>query len=199
MAPQGLRRPAQPARQTRDCSLQRSTPLRCRPQRLEPFSLLYQRRSRWQRPCPSYGASKRYRSKCQACNGYRPRNNQPRERKSLAGREKDGKGKGSPCEMHSYLGRPAKHEWAECSESPANQKKPAAKCAEAYYAHDERHPVSDAASLSKHHTVLASDKSSKRYSSRSDHFDDEDNNLPSPSRPCLASKPSAMYYLLKGS
>ena len=40
--------------------------------------------------------------------------------------KKDGKGKGSPCEMHSYSGRPAKHEWAECSESPANQKKSAA-------------------------------------------------------------------------
>ena len=77
--------------------------------------------------------------------------------------------------MHSYSGRPAKHEWAECSESPANQKKPAAKRAEAYYAHDERHPASDAASLSKHRTALASDKSSKGYSCRSDHSDDEDN------------------------
>ena len=77
--------------------------------------------------------------------------------------------------MHSYSGRPAKHEWAECSESPANQKKPAAKRAEAYYAHDKRHPASDAASLSEHRTVLASNKSSKGYSSRLDHSDDEDN------------------------
>ena len=77
--------------------------------------------------------------------------------------------------MHSYSGRPAKHEWAECSESPANQKKPAAKRAEAYYAHDKRHPASDAASLSEHRTALAGDKSSKGYSSRSDHSDDEDN------------------------
>ena len=78
--------------------------------------------------------SKRYRSERPARDGYRPRDNQPRERKSSAGRKKDGKGKGSPCEMHSYSGRPAKHEWAECSESPANQKKLAAKRAEAYYA-----------------------------------------------------------------
>ncbi len=93
----------------------------------------------------------------------------------MAGREKDGKGKGSPCEMHSYLGRPAKHEWAECSESPVNQKKLAAKRAEPYYAHDKHHPASDAASLSKHRTALASDKSSKGYSSCSDHSDDKDN------------------------
>ncbi len=67
--------------------------------------------------------SKRYRSECPARDGYRPRDNQ-----------KDGKGEGSPCKMHSYSGRPAKQEWAECSESPANQKKLAAKRAEAYYA-----------------------------------------------------------------
>ena len=77
--------------------------------------------------------------------------------------------------MHSYSGRPAKHEWAECSESPANQKEPAAKRAEAYYAHDKRHPASDAASLSEHRTALASNKSSIGYSSRSDHSNNEDN------------------------
>jgi hypothetical protein len=77
--------------------------------------------------------------------------------------------------MHSYSGRPAKHEWAECSESPANQKKPAVKRAEAYYAHDKRHPASDVASLSEHRTALAGNKSSKGYSSRSDHSDDKDN------------------------
>ena len=77
--------------------------------------------------------------------------------------------------MDSYSGRPAKHEWAKCSESPANQKKPAANRAEAYYAHDKSHHVSDATSLSEHHTALASDKSSKGYSSRSDHSNNEDN------------------------
>ena len=41
--------------------------------------------------------------------------------------------------------------------------------------HDKRHPASDAASLSEHRTVLASNKSSKGYSSRLDHSDDEDN------------------------
>ena len=54
--------------------------------------------------------TKRYHSERPARDGYRPRNNQPRERKSLAGRKKDGKGKGSLCKMHSYSGRPAKHE-----------------------------------------------------------------------------------------
>jgi len=43
------------------------------------------------------------------------------------------------------------------------------------YAHNKRHPVSDAASLSEHRTALAGDKSSKGYSSLSDHSDDEDN------------------------
>ena len=41
--------------------------------------------------------------------------------------------------------------------------------------HNKRHPASDVASLSKHRTVLAGDKSSKGYSSCSDHSDDEDN------------------------
>ena len=41
--------------------------------------------------------------------------------------------------------------------------------------HDKHHPASDVASLSKHRTVLADDKSSKGYSSCSDHSDDEDN------------------------
>ncbi len=123
----------------------------------------------------SYGALKRYRSERPACNWYCPHDNQPRERKSLAGRQQDSRGKGSPCELHSYSGRPAKHEWAECSESPANQKKPTAKRAEAYYTHDKRHPASDAASLSKHRTALASDNSSKGYSSCLDHSNDEDN------------------------
>ena len=77
--------------------------------------------------------------------------------------------------MHGYSGRPAKHEWAECLESLANQKKLAAKHAEAYYAHDKRHPVSDAASLSEHRMALVSNKSSKGYSSCSDHSDDKDN------------------------
>ena len=94
----------------------------------------------------------------------------------MAGREKDGKGKFTLCEMHSSPGRPAKHGWAECSENPANQKKPAAKRPVAYYAHDERRPASDAASLSNHRTAPASDGSSNEYGdSRSEYSDDEDN------------------------
>ena len=41
--------------------------------------------------------------------------------------------------------------------------------------HDKHHPASDVASLSEHHTALAGDKSSKGYSSRLDHSDNEDN------------------------
>jgi hypothetical protein len=41
--------------------------------------------------------------------------------------------------------------------------------------HDKRHPASDVASLSEHRTALAGDKSSKGYSNRSDHCDDEHN------------------------
>jgi hypothetical protein len=125
---------------------------------------------------PSYGVSKRYRGDRPVRNGYCPRDNQPQERKPSAGHEKDGKGKFTPCEMHSSPGRPAKHGWAECLENSANQKKPAAKRPEAYYTHDERHPASDAASLSNHRTALASDRSSDEYNdSRSDYSDDEDN------------------------
>jgi hypothetical protein len=93
----------------------------------------------------------------------------------LAGHNNDGKSKGTPCKMHSYPGCPAKHEWAECSENPANQKKPGAKRTEAYYAHNERCPASDAASLSDHRTALVSNSHSKRYSSHSVYSDKEDN------------------------
>ena len=93
----------------------------------------------------------------------------------MAGREKDGKGKATPCKMHSYLGRPAKHSWAECSENLANQKKPTAKRAEAYYAHDMHCPASNATSLSNHHTALMRNKSNNEYSSCLDYSDNEDN------------------------
>ena len=77
--------------------------------------------------------------------------------------------------MHSYPGRPAKHEWAECLENPANQKKSTAKRAEAYYAHDERFPASDAASLSNHRKAMASGSNSEGYSSRSGYSGNDDN------------------------
>ena len=78
--------------------------------------------------------------------------------------------------MHSSPGRPAKHSWAECSENPANQKKPAAKRPKAYYAHDERCPASDAASLSNHCAALASNRSSNKHNgSCLDYSDNEDN------------------------
>jgi hypothetical protein len=93
----------------------------------------------------------------------------------LAGRKKDSKGKGTPCKMHNYPGCLAKHEWAEYLENLASQKKPAVKRAEAYYAHNESRPASDAASLSNHRTVLMSNKSSKGYSSCLDYSDNEDN------------------------
>ena len=78
--------------------------------------------------------------------------------------------------MHSYPGRPAKHGWADYSENPANQKNPAAKRAEAYNAHDERRPESDATSISNHRTALASSKYSNEYNnSCSDYSDGKDN------------------------
>jgi hypothetical protein len=76
--------------------------------------------------------------------------------------------------MHSYLGRSAKHGWAECSENPANQNKPAVKHAEAYYAHDKCRPASNAVSLRNHRKVWARDKSSDEYNRHSDYSDDED-------------------------
>ena len=77
--------------------------------------------------------------------------------------------------MHSYPGCPGKHSWTKCLENPANQKKPAAKHVEAYYAHDERRSASNAASLSDHCRVRAGTKSGNKYDSRSDYSDDEDN------------------------
>ncbi len=69
-----------------------------------------------------------------------------------------------------------KHGWAECSENPTNQKKAAAKRPVAYYAHNERRPASDAASLSDHRTAPASDGSSDKYGdSCSEYSNDEDN------------------------
>ncbi len=95
--------------------------------------------------------------------------------------------------MHSYSGRPAKHSWAECSENPANQKKPAAKHAEAYYAHDERCPASNAACLRDHRTVPAINKSSNEYSSRSVYSNDEDNFAVAISTaPCKQAKSKAL-------
>ena len=73
-----------------------------------------------------------------------------------------------------YPGRPAKHGWAECLENPANQKKPAAKRPEAYHAHDNCCPASDAVSLTDHRTALAS-QSDGYNDSRSDYSDDKDN------------------------
>ena len=72
-------------------------------------------------------------------------------------------------------GRPAKHSWAKCLKYPVNQKKPAAKCAKAYYSHDECHPASNVASFSNHRTALESEKSSNEYSSRWDYSNDKDN------------------------
>jgi hypothetical protein len=75
--------------------------------------------------------------------------------------------------MHSYPDCPAKHTLAECSENPANQKKPA-KQVEAYYAHDACCLANDAKSYSNHLTAPASDskESSRRleYSNNKDNF-----------------------------
>ena len=113
----------------------------------------------------------------------------------MAGRKNNGKGKATKCEMHSYLGRPGKRSWAECSENPANQKKPAAKRAEAYYAHNKRCPASNATSLSNHRMALASDKSSNEYSSCSDYSDNKDNFVVAISTaPCMRAKRKALPF-----
>ena len=75
-------------------------------------------------------------------------NNQPFDRKSASAGQAKGNG-GTPCALHSYPDRPAKHAWADCSENPANQKKPVKKEL-AYYAHDNRRPASDGSSDNKY-------------------------------------------------
>ena len=62
---------------------------------------------------------------------------------------------------NAWRARPIKRSWQRCVRK--------------HTMHDKRHPASDVASLSEHRTALAGDKSSKGYSSRSDHSDDEDN------------------------
>jgi len=97
----------------------------------------------------------------------RDRNNQPFDRKSAsAGRAKSNGG--TPCTLHSYPDHPAKHAWADCSENPANQKKPVKKEL-AYYAHDNRRPASDGPSNDDYRTDAASkseDSSRRSVSSR---------------------------------
>jgi hypothetical protein len=52
----------------------------------------------------------------------RDHNNQPSDRKlALAGQAKGNSG--TPCALHNYPDRPAKHAWADCLENLANQKK----------------------------------------------------------------------------
>ena len=83
-----------------------------------------------------------------------------------AGRAK-GNG-GTPCALHSYPDRPAKHAWADCSENPANQKKPVKKEL-VYYAHDNRRPASNGPSDDEYRTDAASeikDSSRRSVSSR---------------------------------
>ena len=58
--------------------------------------------------------------------------------------------------LHSFPDRPTKHTWAECSEIPANQKKPA-KREQAYHPHDTRCPASDEPSNDDYHTDAASE------------------------------------------
>jgi hypothetical protein len=70
--------------------------------------------------------------------------------------------------LHSYPDRPAKHAWADCSDNPANQKKPVKKEL-AYYAHDNRRPASDGPSDDDYRTDAASeseDSSRRSVSSR---------------------------------
>jgi len=139
---------------------------------------------------PSYGASKRYRSERQARNGYRPRDNQPRERKSSAGREKDGKGKGSPCEMHSYSGsgRPAKHEIRPRPIKRSRQR-------------SVRKHTMLTTSITLRVTPEASASTARRWRATNPAkgtvvariTPTTKTILPSPSRPRLASEPSAMY------
>ena len=63
---------------------------------------------------------------------------------------------GTPCALHSSSDRPAKHTWAECSENPANEKK-SVKKEQAYYAHDNCRPASDASDDDEYRTEVASD------------------------------------------
>jgi len=73
--------------------------------------------------CSSRGPSKQARDKrCSEREKNRDRNNQPSDRKlALAGQAKGNSG--TPCALHSYPDRLAKHAWADCSENLANQKK----------------------------------------------------------------------------
>ena len=86
----------------------------------------------------------------------RGRNNQPISRRSASAGRMKGKSGAPPCMLHSWQDRLAKHTWAECSENPANQKKPP-KREQAYYAHDARRPASNGPSDDEYRTEVASE------------------------------------------
>jgi len=74
--------------------------------------------------------------------------------------------------LHSYPDCPAKHAWADCSENPANQKKPVQK-EQVYYAHDNRRPASNGPSDDDCHTDAASkSKDSSHHSVSGRHSGD---------------------------
>jgi len=125
----------------------------------------------------SRGTSKRpHDERCSERKKNRDRNNQPFDRKSAsAGRAKSNGG--TPCALHSYPDRPAKHAWVDCLENLANQKKPVKKEL-AYYAHDNRRPARDGPSDDDYRTDAASeseDSSRRSVSSRrsGDSYDDD--------------------------
>ena len=64
--------------------------------------------------------------------------------------------------MHSYPDHPAKHAWADCSENPANQKKPVKK-EQVYYAHDYCCPASDGPSNDASRRSVSSRRSGDSY------------------------------------
>ena len=73
-------------------------------------------------------------------------------------------------------GSPGKARLSRMFGEPDQPEEAGGKHPKAYYAHDERRPARDAASLSDHCTALASDRSSNEYDdSRSDYSEDEDN------------------------
>jgi len=69
---------------------------------------------------------------------------------------------GTSLALHSYSDHPAKHAWADCSENPANQKKPVKK-EQVYYAHDNCCPASDGTSNDASRRSVLSRRSGDSY------------------------------------
>ena len=147
---------------------------------------------------PSYGVLKRYRCECLACDGYRLCNNQPRERKLSAGCKKMARARAPRAKCTAI--RVARQSMS----GPNAWRTQSIKRSQQQSA--QKHTMLTT-SVALRVTLQASATTARRWQATSPAkgtvvawiTPTTKTTLPSPSWPCLASKPNTMYYLLKRS